>query len=110
MLNSAARLVTFSRKHDHISPVLMELHWLPVEQRLQFKILLYTYKVVNGIAPVYLQELLDLYRPGRSLRSGNMQLLKTQSFNLKSYGLRAFSICAPRLWNAIPLELGGPIP
>ena len=90
-----ARLVTLSRKHDYISPVLMELHWLPVEQRVGLKILLFTPKVVNGMAPVYLQDLLDLYRPCRSLRSGNMQLLKTQSYNLKSYGFRAFSICAP---------------
>ena len=60
MLNSTARLVTLSRKHDHISPVLMELHWLPVEQRVEFKILLFTNKVVNGMAPDYLQDLLDL--------------------------------------------------
>ena len=57
VLNSIARLVTFSRKHYHISPVLMELHWLPVEQRVEFKILLFTYKVVNGMAPDYLQDL-----------------------------------------------------
>ena len=102
VLTSASRLVTLSRKHDHISPVLMELHWLPVEQRVEFKILLFTYKVVNGMAPVYLQDLLDLYRPCRSLRSGNMQLLKTQCYSLKSYAYRAFSICAPQLWNALP--------
>ena len=81
VLNSAARLVTLSRKNNHISPVLMELHWLPVEQLVEFKILLYKYKVVSSMAPVYLQELLDFYIPGRSLRSGNMQLLKTQSYN-----------------------------
>ena len=100
MLNSAARLVTLSRKHDHISPVLMELHWGSVEQHVEFKILLFTYKVVNGMAPVYLQDLLNLYRPCRSLRSGKMQLLNTQS-----YRFRAFSICASRLWNALPREL-----
>ena len=95
VLTSTTRLVTLSRKHDHISPVLMELHWLPVEQHVGLKILLFTPTVVNGMAPVYLQDLLDLYRPCRSLRSGNMQLLKTQSYNLKSYGFREFSICAP---------------
>ena len=40
------------------------LHWLPVEQHIEFKILLYTYKVVNSMAPAYLQELLDFYTPG----------------------------------------------
>ena len=105
LLTSTARLITLSRKHDHISPVRMELPWLPVEQRVEFKILLFTYKVVNGMAPAYLQELLDVYRPCRSVRSGNMQLLKTQCYNLKSYGFRAFSICAPQLWDALPREL-----
>ena len=57
------------------------------------------------MAPVCLHDLLDLYRPCCSLRSGNVQLLKTQSYNLKSYGFRAFSLCAPQLWNALPREL-----
>ena len=105
VLTSTTRLVTLSRKHDHISPVLMDLPWLPVEQRVEGKILLFTCEVVNGMAPVYLQDLLDLYRPCRSLGSGNKQLLRTQSYNLKSYGFRAFSICAPQLWNALPWEL-----
>ena len=105
VLNSAARLVTLSRKHDQISPVLMEFHWLSVEQRVEFKILLFTYKVVNGMAPVYLKDLLDLYRPCRSLRSGNMSLLKTQSYNLTTHRFRAFFICAPQLWNALSREL-----
>ena len=83
----------------------MELHSLPVEQYVEFKILLFKYKVVNGIAPVYLQDLLGLYRPCRSLRSGNMEPLKTQSYNLTSYGFRAFSICASQLFNALPREL-----
>ena len=51
VLNSAARLVTLTHKHDHITPVLMELHWLPVEQHIEYKILLYTHKVVHGVAP-----------------------------------------------------------
>ena len=57
------------------------------------------------MAPVYLQDLLDLYRFCRRLRSGNMQLLNTQSCNLKWTGSGHFSICAPQLWNALPREL-----
>ena len=105
VLNSAARLVKLSRKHDHISPVLMELHWLPIEQRIKFKILLYVFKVINDMAPSYLRELLEPYKPTRSLRSGNKKLLKIQPYKLKSYGYRAFSVCAPQLWNALPLEI-----
>ena len=84
VLNSAAMLVTLTHKYDHITPVLMELHWLPVEQRTEYKILLYTHKVVHGVAPDYLKELSESYRPGRNLRSANKLLLKTQSiFNLR---------------------------
>ena len=46
--NLAARLVTRTRKYEHITPVLMDLHWLPVEQRIKYKILLLTYKSLNG--------------------------------------------------------------
>ena len=57
-LNSAARLISMSRKADDITLLLTELHWLPVEQRINFNILLFTYKIVNGLAPMYLSELL----------------------------------------------------
>ena len=65
----------------------MELQWLPVEQRVEFKILLFIYEVVNGMAPVYLQDLLDLYRPCRSLRSDNMQLLLHFLYVPLSFGM-----------------------
>ena len=52
-----------SRKADHITPLLIELHWLPVEQRINFKISLFTYKIINGLAPMYLSELLVPYVP-----------------------------------------------
>ena len=69
VLNSAARVIARCRKFDHITPLLIELHWLPVEQRIIFKILLFTFKVVNGLAPSYLSELLEAYVPRRMLRS-----------------------------------------
>ena len=67
MLNSTARLVSLSRKADHITPLLIDLHWLPVEQRINFKVLLFTYKIVNGLAPSYLNDLLFPYVPRRAL-------------------------------------------
>ena len=54
VLNCAARVVYQSNKYDHITPLLMELHWLPVQQRINFKILLITYKALNGQAPSYI--------------------------------------------------------
>ena len=58
--NACARLINGIRKYDHITPSLMQLHWLPVEQRIIFKVLLLVYKALNGKAPVYLSELLDI--------------------------------------------------
>ena len=56
--NAAARLVSCTRKYDRISPVLKELHWLPVKQRIVFKILLLTYKALNALAPRYISDFL----------------------------------------------------
>ena len=67
--NHAARVMTQWRKYDHITPVLVDLHWLPVKQRIDFKILLLTYKALNGLAPAYLREQLVPYSPTRTLRS-----------------------------------------
>ncbi len=66
--NAAARVLTRTRKYDHISPVLSTLHWLPAKHRIDFKILLITYKALNGLAPQYLSELLSHYSPSRPLR------------------------------------------
>ena len=67
--NAAARVLTRTRKYDHISPVLSTLHWLPIKHRIDFKILLITYKALNGLAPQYLNKLLLHYSPPRPLRS-----------------------------------------
>ncbi|KAL9980772.1 hypothetical protein ACROYT_G009410 [Oculina patagonica] len=59
--NTAARLVVKAKRTDHISPILQQLHWLPVSERISFKILLFTYKAMNGYAPSYIVDLLDQY-------------------------------------------------
>uniref|UniRef100_A0A3Q3F3D0 Reverse transcriptase domain-containing protein n=1 Tax=Labrus bergylta TaxID=56723 RepID=A0A3Q3F3D0_9LABR len=74
--NAAARVLTRTRKRDHITPVLTSLHWLPIQSRIEFKILLLTYKALNGQAPSYLKELLVPYCPSRTLRSQNAGLLR----------------------------------
>ncbi len=56
--NAAARVLTRTRKYDHISPVPSTRHWLPIKHRIDFKILLITYKDLNGLAPQYLSQLL----------------------------------------------------
>ena len=70
-----------------------------------FKILLITYKALNGKAPKHISDLLSLYSPGRNLRSANQKLLCKASYNLKTYGPRSFSCAAPLLWNSIPYDI-----
>ena len=73
--NTAARVVTLSRKSCHITPILKELYWLPVSHRIVFKLVLIVHKSINNIAPIYISELLKVYTPSRNLRSSNMSLL-----------------------------------
>ncbi|XP_038581024.1 uncharacterized protein LOC119907367, partial [Micropterus salmoides] len=101
--NAAARVLTGTRKRDHISPVLASLHWLPVKSRIEFKILLLTSKALNGQAPSYLKELIIPYYPTRALRSQNAGLLVVPRVSKSRLGARAFSYQAPLLWNQVPV-------
>ena len=101
----AARFVTGARKFDHISALLVKLHWLPISYRVVFKLLLLVFKALNGRGPRYLVELLQYQNLSRTLRANFLDLLLQQKSNTKTYGDRAFSICAPRLWNSIPLDI-----
>ena len=100
--NAAARLITGTRKIDHISPVLATLHWLPVKYRIQFKILLFVFKALHGLAPDYITELLTPYSTSRLLRSTDKSLLFIPPTKLKTRGDRAFSAIGPKLWNSLP--------
>ncbi len=89
--NAAARVLTRTRKYDHISPVLSTLHWLPTKHRIDFKILLITYKALNGLAPQCLSELLSHYSPSRPLISQNSGHLIIPIISKSTAGSRSFS-------------------
>ena len=99
--NAAARLITRSRKCDHIIPILLDLHWLPVSERIKFKILQLTFKALHQQSPTYIQDLITRYLPSRSLRSSSTLSLNPVSFNLKTDGSRTFSVPAPELWSKL---------
>ena len=103
--NSAARILIGANKRQHITPVLRDLHWLPVDYRVRYKLLLLTHKALNGTAPQYLRDLLSAHTTGRSLRSSEQNLLSVPRTNLTRYGDRAFSVAAPTLWNVLPCNL-----
>ena len=89
----AARLIFLTKKRDHITFILRDqLHWLPIEQRMQFKILLLTYKAFHGAAPIIFER---SYYCG--LRAGNVRP--------KTCGERAFAVAAPALWNAVSIDI-----
>ena len=100
--NTAARIVSGVRKRDHISPVLEALHWLPVDSRIQFKILVIVFKCIHGLAPAYLRELVTGYQPPRLLRSGDQCLVDVPFTRSALASDRAFSVVGPRLWNELP--------
>ena len=106
MQNAAARVIACLRKFDHISDTLKELNWLPVEQITIYKINLICFKILNNLAPDYLVDLIHVYEPARYLRSSSDKWrLVIKPYNLKTYGLRAFSVIAPILWNDLPIDI-----
>ncbi|KAI5085265.1 hypothetical protein C0J45_6403, partial [Silurus meridionalis] len=99
--NAAARVLTRSRKYHHITPILSYLHWLPVKIQIDFKLLLLTYKTLNGLSLMYLSSLLTRFNPSPSLRSQNSGLLVVPRIAKSTKGGRTFSHLAPKLWNSL---------
>ena len=103
--NSLARFVvpTVRRSH-HISPILAQLHWLPIRKRIEFKIATITHKTLQNRQPSYLLDLLHPYNPTRTLTSSNANFLEIP--NIKTaVSRRSFSFAAPTIWNYLPLSL-----
>ena len=103
--NNAARLVYRMSKKEHVTPLLHELHWLPVKARIEYKIATMCFKSLNGHGPMYLNQLLTPYEPQRQLRSSNLNKLVIPKTNLKTYGDRAFTSTGPSVWNCLPEHL-----
>ena len=105
ILNTAARILCKIPKFDHISKTSLDLHWLPIQQRILFKILILTYQAYHKTAPQYLCDLIMPYSNARCLRSDNMSLIAPchPRAKLKSYGERSFQHAAPTEWNKLSL-------
>ncbi len=104
--NRAARIVFKAERLHPSAPLLKCLHWLPIEQRIKYKVLLVVYKSINGLAPPYLDKFLVQYSSGReNLRSGDDPLLLSIPRTIRNYGDKSFHAAAPRLWNSLPATL-----
>ena len=106
--NAAAKLITRNKKFDHVTPLLEELHWLPVEYRMIFKMMLICFKALQGTGPLYIKDMLTIAKPkgGYNFRwSKDTLLLEQPSTRLVTYGDRSFSAAAPRHWNKLPFNI-----
>ncbi len=105
VLNTAARIVSLRRKYEHITPVLYDLHWLPVKQRIMFKILLFIFKCVHGTAPSYLCNIIQIRHCEQYLLRSTGKVELDYDSTTTKYGDRTFSVYGPILWNALPSEI-----
>jgi len=103
--NKAAQLVTLKKKRDRITHVLCRLHWLPMDVRINFKVLLMVYKALHGLAPHYIHEFLNEYQPTRHLQSSSHIMLQIPKTTTVRYGDCAFSAYGPKIWNILPLHI-----
>ena len=104
--NSAARLVLNLNRYDSISTALISLHWLPVKERIAYKINVMVFKALTGESPGYIVDMLELSDPPRNLRSSlKKNTLKEKKSKLVTMGDRAFSIAAPKFWNSLPDDI-----
>jgi Reverse transcriptase (RNA-dependent DNA polymerase) len=108
VLNASAKLLCGCRKYDHVTPLLRDrLHWLPVPQRIEFKLCLLTFKSLRGMAPRYIADLclpMSAAESGYNLRStahGDLRVPKTCT----KFGDRAFSVAGPRARNRLPVDI-----
>ena len=111
VLNSAARLIFGLKRFDHITPALMDLHWLPYPQRITYKLCMIMFQCLRGSAPAYLADYCTSTSlvPGRSaLRSAAHGDIVVPSHRT-DWGLRSFAVAGPSSWNALPVDLSLPL-
>jgi len=103
VVNTAARLSADARRYDHVTPLLMDLHWLQVPQRIQYKLSVLMYRCLNGAVPQYLTELATpVGSTVRSrLRSASSTDLVVPATRRSTIGDRAFAVAGPRAWNSL---------
>ena len=98
--NTLTRIVTGTCRRDHISPVLADVHWLPIRARITYKIATLVFKMPELKQPMYLAELIEDYKPARDLRSTSRLLLKEPCVKTTT-GQRSFHFEAAKIWNGL---------
>ena len=106
VLNAAAHVTCRLPHFAHVTTALFCLHWLPIKYCTLYKIALFTFKVLKGMAPSYLSDLLVVQTKSHySLRRNSQLLLKPLSTKCKTFRDCAFSAAAPKVWNTLPEDI-----
>ena len=102
--NIAAKKVLGKGRYDNSTRCLAELHWLPIQERIEFKIITLVHKSLHGLAPNHLMDLLTRKVPrGEELHSNDRtSQLEVPATTRKTFTARAFSVLGPQLWNQLP--------
>ena len=104
--NFAARLVLLAPRHHHATPLLEKRHWLPISERIKYKVACMCFSALNGSGPAYLSELLHVYTLTRTLRSSSdTRMLEIQQYKRKTHGFCTFSCFGSHIWNSLPQDL-----
>ena len=103
--NTLARVVAQKPRFCHITPVLSDLHWLPVRHRISFKIAMVTFRVLQSQQPSYLSSLIPRYVPAQALRSSSSFSLCVPPRKTTMATSKSFSSVAPSIQNSLPNHL-----
>ena len=100
--NFAARLVLLAPRHHHSRPRLEKLRWLPISERIKYKVACMCFSPISGSGPAYISELLHVYIPSRTLRSSSdTRMLQVQQYKRKTHDFRTFSCFGLHIWNSL---------
>jgi len=103
--NSIARIVTGTRRSEHITPVLAWLHWFKIAELIEYKVSLLTFKGLTTRKPDYLSDQLQLCAPVRQLRSSDRKNRLYLNSHWTTFASWAFCNAAPVIWNSLPHHL-----
>ena len=103
--NTAARIVHRVSKFTPITPILEELHWLPVNIRINYKLLILVFRAIKTGTPSYISNMLQSNTTNRPSRAQYQFQLRVPMSRTKTFGDRSFESAAPRLWNMLPVDL-----
>ena len=100
-------LVFLAPRHHHSTPLLeKKLHWLPISERIKYKVACICFSALNGSGPAYLSELLHVYTLSCTLSSSSdTRMLEIQQYKRKTHSFRTFSCFGPHIWNLFPQDL-----